>query len=305
VFERYTEKARRVIFFGRYEASQFGSPCIETEHLLLGLVREDKELANRYLKSTAAIESIRKQIEQHVHLRGKVGLSVDLPLSHECKRILAFGAEEAERLGHKHIGTDHILLGILREENCFAAQILQERGLRLSPLRNEVAPHRPDFAIYAGKVADIDGDLLGQDNSSTPTTQIALVKQKIKFVIGRMENAIANHDFERAHVYSDEEGKERENLRVLRERYGLQENTGEPQQVPFLCIQIARDEPLAETLRAVDDWLTTGTTEVWSLVPDLKRAYIANAAGGLRELKGDVLRFEEPLVELPLHEIFS
>jgi hypothetical protein len=169
----------------------------------------------------------------------------------------------------------------------------------------QIGLHRPDFAIYAGKVADIDGELLGQDNSSTPTNEIALVKQKIKLIIGRMENAIANHEFEKARFYSDEERKESENLRVLRERYGLQENTGEPQQVPFLCIQIARDEPLAETLRAVDDWLTAGATEVWSLVPDLKRAYIANAAGGLRELKGDVLRFEEPLVELPLREVFS
>ena len=58
MFERYTEKARRVIFFARYEASQFGSPYIETEHLLLGLLREDKALANRFLRSHAAIESI-------------------------------------------------------------------------------------------------------------------------------------------------------------------------------------------------------------------------------------------------------
>jgi ATP-dependent Clp protease ATP-binding subunit ClpC len=62
MFERYTEKARRVIFFARYEASQFGSPYIETEHLLLGLLREDKALTNRFLRSHASVESIRKQI---------------------------------------------------------------------------------------------------------------------------------------------------------------------------------------------------------------------------------------------------
>ena len=66
MFERYTEKARRVIFFARYEASQFGSPYIETEHLLLGLLREDKALANRFLRSHAAVESIRKQIEDEI-----------------------------------------------------------------------------------------------------------------------------------------------------------------------------------------------------------------------------------------------
>src|SRR5882757_3879735 len=139
MFERYTEKARRVIFFARYEASQFGSPYIETEHLLLGLLREDKALANRFLRSHAAIESIRKQIEAHTTIREKVSTSVDLPLSHECKRVLAYGAEEAERLSHKHIGTEHLLLGLLREEKCFAAEILHERGLRLSTIREELA----------------------------------------------------------------------------------------------------------------------------------------------------------------------
>ncbi|OFW17763.1 MAG: ATP-dependent Clp protease ATP-binding subunit ClpC [Acidobacteria bacterium RIFCSPLOWO2_02_FULL_59_13] len=138
MFERYTEKARRVIFFARYEASQFGSPYIETEHLLLGLLREDKALTNRFLRSHASIESIRKQIEGHTTIREKVSTSVDLPLSHECKRVLAYAAEEAERLSHKHIGTEHLLLGLLREEKCFAAEILRERGLRLSTVREEL-----------------------------------------------------------------------------------------------------------------------------------------------------------------------
>src|SRR6204780_751595 len=138
MFERYTEKARRVIFFARYEASQFGSPYIETEHLLLGLLREDKALTNRFLRSHASVESIRKQIEGHTTIREKVSTSVDLPLSNEGKRVLASAAEEAERLSHKHIGTEHLLLGLLREEKCFAAEILQERGLRLPAVREEL-----------------------------------------------------------------------------------------------------------------------------------------------------------------------
>jgi ATP-dependent Clp protease ATP-binding subunit ClpC len=139
MFERYTEKARRVIFFARYEASQFGSPYIETEHLLLGLLREDKALANRFLRSQANIESIRKQIEAQTTIREKVSTSVDLPLSTECKRVLAYAAEEAERLGHKHIGTEHLLLGLLREDKCFAAEILHGRGLRLATVREEIS----------------------------------------------------------------------------------------------------------------------------------------------------------------------
>src|SRR5881396_21798 len=139
MFERYTEKARRVIFFARYEASQFGSPYIETEHLLLGLLREDKTLTNRFLRPHASVESIRKQIEGHTTVREKISTSVDLALSDECKRVLAYGAEETDRLRHKHIGTEHLLLGLLREEKCFAAEILHERGLRLSTIREELA----------------------------------------------------------------------------------------------------------------------------------------------------------------------
>src|SRR3977135_2110412 len=139
MFERYTERARRVIFFARYEASQFGSTTIETEHLLLGLIREDKNLTNRFLRNSSSIESIRKEIEGRTTIREKVSTSIDLPLSNECKRILAYAAEEAERLNHRHIGTEHLLLGILREEKCVAAEILHERGLRLNAIREELA----------------------------------------------------------------------------------------------------------------------------------------------------------------------
>jgi ATP-dependent Clp protease ATP-binding subunit ClpC len=139
MFERYTEKARKVIYFARHEASQFGSPYIETEHLLLGLLRADKELADRFLKSDAAVDSIRKLIEGRATIRKNVSTSVDMPLSHECKLVLAYGAEEAERLNHKHIGTEHQLLGLLREEKCFAAEILRERGLLLSSIREALA----------------------------------------------------------------------------------------------------------------------------------------------------------------------
>jgi len=143
MFERYTEKARRVIFFARYEASQFGCPYIETEHLLLGVLREDKALTNRFLRSHNAVESIRKQVEAHTVVREKVSTSVDLPLSNESKRVLAYAAEEAERLSDKHIGAEHLFLGLLREEKCFATELLKERGIELKTVREELAkaPH--------------------------------------------------------------------------------------------------------------------------------------------------------------------
>src|ERR1700746_3516776 len=107
MFERYTERARRVIFFARYEASQFGSITIETEHLLLGLIREDKNLTNRFLRNSSSIEAIRAEIEGRITIREKVSTSIDLPLTDECKRILGYANEEADRLSHRHLGTEH------------------------------------------------------------------------------------------------------------------------------------------------------------------------------------------------------
>src|SRR5437763_773530 len=179
MFERYTEKARRVIFFARYEATQFGSPYIETEHLLLGLLREDKALTNRFLRSHSSIESIRKQIEGRTTIREKVSTSVDLPLSQECKRVLAYAAEEAERLSHKHIGTEHLLLGLLREEKSFAAEILQERGLRLSTIREELGKTPIESAAPG---APKEGSLLSE--FTRDLTQAALEKQ-LDPLIGR------------------------------------------------------------------------------------------------------------------------
>src|SRR5687768_16680058 len=140
MFERYTEKARRVIFFARYEASQFGAPAIEPEHLLLGLMREDKTLTGRFFpRAKVSIESIRKEIEGRTLLREKISTSVELPLAPETKHVLAYAHEESDRLQHRHIGTEHLLLGLLREERSMAAQILFERGLRLNAVRDEIA----------------------------------------------------------------------------------------------------------------------------------------------------------------------
>src|SRR5437016_709658 len=138
MFERYTEKARRVIFFARYEASQFGSPYIETEHLLLGILREDKALTNTFLSSQPSGESIRKQIERHTFIREKVSTSLNLPFNDECKRILDYAQEEADHLAQNFIGTGHLLLGVLREQDCFAAKLLNQRGVHLDMAREQI-----------------------------------------------------------------------------------------------------------------------------------------------------------------------
>ncbi len=139
MFERYTERARRVLFFARYEASQLGSISIETEHLLLGLIREGKGLTSRlFARSHLSLENIRKEIEGRTVFREKVSTSVEIPFSTETKRVLQHAAEEADRLLHNYIGTEHLLLGILREERSVAASILFEKGMRLTGVREDV-----------------------------------------------------------------------------------------------------------------------------------------------------------------------
>ena len=139
MFERYTEKARRVIFFGRYEASAFGGQYLETEHLLLGILREDQDLLPQLGLARDAAESIRKAIERRIQVGKRMATSVDMPLSHASKRVLAYGAEESERLGSREITQRHVFLGLLRETSCTAAEVLREHGVSETQVRDLLA----------------------------------------------------------------------------------------------------------------------------------------------------------------------
>jgi ATP-dependent Clp protease ATP-binding subunit ClpC len=134
MFERFTQDARQAVFFARYEAGTLGSQWIETHHLLLGILRERPDLAERWLGSRAALEEVRKEFERHFPARKPVSVSGDLPLSHQSKRALAYGAEEAERRSERSIQGVHLLMGLLREDSP-AAQVLQQHGVTLEQLR--------------------------------------------------------------------------------------------------------------------------------------------------------------------------
>ena len=137
MFERFTQHARRTIFFARYEASSFQSPYIETQHLLLGLLREDSRLGNEL--PAGALEAIRKRIEEFSPGRSQVSGSVDLPLDQESQRVLAFAAEESEAMRHKNIDSGHLVLALLRVEGCFARELLREHGIDYVRYRDVVA----------------------------------------------------------------------------------------------------------------------------------------------------------------------
>jgi len=150
MFERFTERARRCIYFARQSAAKYRSQTIETEHLLLGIVHEDPDVIWRFLPSRTA-KDIRAEVESRLtkstseppRLLGLLRLrslsaSIDIPLSLYCKRILAYGAEEAERLHHRHIDVDHLFMGVVREEDGTAGQILRSAGLHVINMREQM-----------------------------------------------------------------------------------------------------------------------------------------------------------------------
>jgi ATP-dependent Clp protease ATP-binding subunit ClpC len=137
MFERYTVKARQTVFFARSAASQLGSPQIEVEHVLLGLLRADVDLATRLVGSARQLEPIRKRIEKQRPAQPSFSTSIDVPVSEESTRVLAYAAEEAALLHHQHIGSEHLLLGMLRLEESFPAQVLRENGITPERLREE------------------------------------------------------------------------------------------------------------------------------------------------------------------------
>jgi len=128
MFERFSEKARRVIFFSRYHASEFGSPYIETGHLLLGLMHEDDGIFKQHGRGVTR-ETFSKELESQTPRRDRISTSVDLPVSAEARRALEYAAEEADRLEHREIEIVHLLLGLLRIEDCVATVFLRGHGV--------------------------------------------------------------------------------------------------------------------------------------------------------------------------------
>ena len=140
MFERYSEPARRALFFARYESSQYGALTIAPEHLLLGILREPGPVLERMLSTAPeTIAAIRKSVADRVQRQEQVPTSVEIPFSVATKRVLQYGAEESDRLLHNYIGPEHLLLGLLREGDSVAASVLGVHGLPLDEVRQRVA----------------------------------------------------------------------------------------------------------------------------------------------------------------------
>ena len=153
MFERFNENVRRALFFARYEASRAASHQIGAEHLLLGMLREaDETLVSLCESADIDLRALRDELLGDTIALEPASTSPDLPLSEETKKVLAFAVHEAESMGHGRVGTEHLVLGLLRIEESSAAKYLTTRGFELFELRDEVI--RRGHEIEAEETAD-------------------------------------------------------------------------------------------------------------------------------------------------------
>ncbi len=139
MFNRFTERARKVVILAKEEARRFNHDYIGTEHILLGLIREGEGVAAAVLqKLGVSLENIRIEIEKLVQPGPATQIIGDIPFTPRAKKALELAAEEARSLGHNYIGTEHLLLGLIREGEGVASQVLLNLGLDLNAVRNEI-----------------------------------------------------------------------------------------------------------------------------------------------------------------------
>ncbi len=145
MFDQYTQDARLAVVFARKEAGAAGAASIAGEHLLLGLLREDLGIEKAFPDAGAA-RRIRERIKAHSPGGEKVPDSVDMPLGIDCQSVFEEAVKEAGKHHQPSVGTEHLLLALLHQDRCLAAQILLEQGFDLAKFRSQPAPLNPsDF----------------------------------------------------------------------------------------------------------------------------------------------------------------
>jgi len=186
MFERFTEKAIKVIMLAQEEARRLGHNFVGTEQILLGLIGEGTGVAAKVLKSMGVnLKDARIEVEKIIG-RGSGFVAVEIPFTPRAKRVLELSLEEARQLGHNYIGTEHLLLGLIREGEGVAARVLENLGVDLSKVRTQVIR-------MLGETAEVSTGG-GQGRTKTPTldefgsnlTQMA-VEGKLDPVVGRQK----------------------------------------------------------------------------------------------------------------------
>jgi ATP-dependent Clp protease ATP-binding subunit ClpC len=141
LFERFTNRARRVVVLAQEEARMLNHNYIGTEHILLGLIHEGEGVAAKALESlNISLEAVRQQVEEIIG-QGQAAPTGHIPFTPRAKKVLELSLREALQLGHNYLGTEHILLGLIREGEGVAAQVLQKLGAHLDRVRETVIQH--------------------------------------------------------------------------------------------------------------------------------------------------------------------
>ncbi len=155
MFDRFTDRAKKVMSFARQEAQKFNHEYIGTEHILLGLVQEGSGVAANVLKNMSIdLEKIRHEVEKIVKTGPSMVTMGQLPFTPRAKKVLELSMEEASQLSHNYIGTEHLLLGLIKENEGIAAQVLMNLGVKLDDVREEVL----EFLGASDNSQDEEGD---------------------------------------------------------------------------------------------------------------------------------------------------
>src|SRR6187455_241964 len=171
MFERFTDRARRVVVLAQEEARMLSHNYIGTEHILLGLIHEGEGVAAKALESLdISLEAVRAQVEEIIG-QGQQAPSGHIPFTPRAKKVLELSLREALQLGHSYIGTEHILLGLIREGEGVAAQVLQKLGADLNRVRQQVIQLLSGFQ---GKESAASGSAAGSSSSDAPSSSLVL-----------------------------------------------------------------------------------------------------------------------------------
>jgi len=200
MFNRFTERARKVIVYAKEEARRFNHDYIGTEHLLLGLIREGEGVAAAVLQKLGLdLETIRLEVEKLVQVGPATQVVGDIPFTPRSKKALELSAEEARALGHNYIGTEHLLLGLVKEGEGMAYRVLLNLGLDLGKLRNEVMEllgsgipgyGQQQETVKAGKTPAIDAygrnlNKLARENKLDPVIGRKLEIERVIQILSR------------------------------------------------------------------------------------------------------------------------
>src|SRR5690348_3973186 len=169
MFERFTDRARRVVVLAQEEARMLNHNYIGTEHILLGLIHEGEGVAAKALESLGiSLEGVRQQVEEIIG-QGQQAPSGHIPFTPRAKKVLELSLREALQLGHNYIGTEHILLGLIREGEGVAAQVLVKLGADLNRVRQQVIQL---LSGYQGKEPAAPGS--SSSGEAAPSTSLVL-----------------------------------------------------------------------------------------------------------------------------------